>query len=100
MAARQDQALMITLIVFVILFIISFVVAYIGWKSWGDAQQQLAEAQNQKRDADTAVRNKTDENQRVLEKMGFGSIDNPDDVKKTFDEDMKRFAPNFAENQP
>src|SRR3972149_195328 len=99
MAARQDQGLMITLIVFVILFIISFVVAYIGWKSWGDAQQQVAQAPKQKRDAATAGRNKTDENQRLLQMMGFGSIDNPDDVKKTCDEDMKRFAPNFAENQ-
>ena len=34
---------MFTLIAFVILFILSFVVAYIGWKSYGDSQQQAAE---------------------------------------------------------
>jgi hypothetical protein len=99
MAARQDQGLVFTLIAFVILFIIAFVAAYVGWKSYGESQQQVAELTNQKNNADTAVRNSTDQIQSLRKKIGLGENDNLDDVEKTFKEDMQRFGGNFDESR-
>ncbi len=99
MAARQDQGLVFTLIAFVILFIIAFVAAYVGWKSYSDSETHVAELQNQKREADTAVANKTDENIRIRKMLGVGENDNPEDLEKTFKEDMDRYGATFTPEQ-
>lgn len=99
MAARQDQGLVFTLIAFVILFIITFVAAYVGWKSYSDAQTQLASVQEQKRASDTAAQTQTDAAIQLKSMLGVGENDNPEDVKKTFDEDMKRFGATFSAEQ-
>ena len=99
MAARQDQGLVFTLIAFVILFIIAFVAAYVGWKSYSDSETHVAELQNQKGAADSAVASKTDENIRIRKMLGVGENDSDEDVKKTFDDDMKRYGANFGEDR-
>jgi hypothetical protein len=99
MAARQDQGLVFTLIAFVILFIISFVAAYVGWKSYGESETHVAELENQKREADAAVRNSTDENQRFRKMIGLGENDSAEDVDTTFKEDMQRYGSNFGEDR-
>ena len=99
MAARQDQGLIFTLITFVILFIICFVVAYIGWKSYGDAQQRIASLEEQNRNAQSAVAQKQGENESYRQWMGVGQFDNPDDVQKTYEEDMKKYGANFDKSR-
>jgi CHASE3 domain sensor protein len=97
MAARQDQGLLATLIVFVILFLLAFVAAYIGWKSYSDSQQQVAELENQLRSERDAKSNIQDENQNYRKWMGFGEFDNLPDVQKTVEQDMERFGASFDE---
>ena len=55
MAARQDQGLQIALIILIFLFILSAVAAYIGWKSYGDANQRIASLEEQNRSAQQAT---------------------------------------------
>lgn len=90
---------MFTLITFVILFIVSFVVAYIGWKSYSDSQQQVAELQNQLRDAQAAASRMQQDSESYRQWMGVGQFDNLEDVKKTFEADMERFGSNFDESR-
>ena len=97
MAARQDQGLLATLIVFVILFLFAFVAAYIGWKSYGDSQQQVAELENQVRSERDAKTTMQTENESYRQWMGFGQFDNFPDVQKTVEQDMARFGGSFDE---
>lgn len=99
MAARQDQGLVFTLITFVILFIIAFVAAYVGWKSYSDTQTQLASVQQQERDARTAATTQTDAAIAMKTMLGVGENDSAEDIKKTYDEDLKAFAGTLDESQ-
>ncbi len=99
MAARQDQGLVFTLIAFVILFIIAFVAAYVGWKSYGDSETRAADLDNRLREAQTAQTTLAAESQEYRGMMGVGENDSAEDVKKTFDEDMKRYGANFGEDR-
>jgi cell division protein FtsB len=97
MAARQDQGLLATLIVFVILFLFAFVAAYIGWKSYSDSQQQVAGLEGQLRTERDAKTNLQTENESYRQWMGFGQFDNFADVQKTVDQDMLQFGGSFDE---
>lgn len=99
MAARQDQGLVFTLITFVILFIIAFVAAYVGWKSYSDAQTQLASLQEQKRQSDQAAATQTDAAIQMKAMLGVGENDSAEDVKKTYDDDIKRYGGTLEESQ-
>lgn len=99
MAARQDQGLVFTLITFVILFIIAFVAAYVGWKSYSDTQTQLASVQEQKRQSDQAAVTATDSAIAMKTMLGVGENDSAEDIKKTYDEDLKAFAGTLDESQ-
>jgi hypothetical protein len=92
MAARQDQGLQIALIVFVFLFVVFAAMTYLFFKSASDAKQHVAELENQLRDKSSSETKAKDENAQFRQMMGFGEADNSDDVKKTFDEDIKRFG--------
>jgi hypothetical protein len=92
MAARQDQGLQIALIVFVFLFVVFAAMSYLFFKSSSDAKQHVAELENQLRDKSSSETKAKDENAQFRQMMGFGEADNSDDVKKTFDEDIKRFG--------
>lgn len=99
MAARQDQGLVFTLITFVILFIIAFVAAYVGWKSYSDAQTQLASLQTQKQASDAAAIKQTDEAIQLKTMLGVGDNDSQEDVTKTYDDDMKLYAGTLEKGQ-
>jgi hypothetical protein len=92
MAARQDQGLQIALIVFVFLFVVFAAMSYLFYRGSSDARTHVAELENQKRDADTKSAKQTQDDKDFRQMMGFGEADNAEDVKKTFDEDMKRFG--------
>jgi ribosomal protein L23 len=97
MAARQDQGLLATLIVFVILFLFSFVAAYVGWKSYGESQQRVAGLDDDLRGARDAQSNLQAQVESLRQWIGVGQFDNADDVQKTYDEDMQRFGGTFDE---
>jgi hypothetical protein len=99
MAARQDQGLVFTLIAFVILFIVAFVAAYVGWKSYGESETHVAELQNQLSAAQSAVAKNQGEKEQLSTWMGVGQFDNVEDVQKTVEQDMARYAANFDESR-
>jgi hypothetical protein len=92
MAARQDQGLQIALIAFVFLFVVFAAMSYLFYRSSSDAKQHVAELETQKRDSDSKAAKQSQEDKDFRQMMGFGEVDNAEDVKKTFDEDMKRFG--------
>ena len=93
MAARQDQGLQIALIILIFLFILSAVAAYIGWKSYGESEQRVAELQKTELgDKNKQVSNYQTENEGLREMIGVGPNDNFDAVKTTYDGDMKKFG--------
>lgn len=99
MAARQDQGLVFTLITFVILFIIAFVAAYVGWKSYSDSQTQLASVQQQRQQSDQAAATAVDAALAIKTMLGVGENDNPEDIRKTYDDDIKAYAGALEESQ-
>jgi len=99
MAARQDQGLVFTLIAFVILFIIAFVAAYVGWKSYSESETNVAELQNQLSSAQSAVAKNQSEKEQLSTWMGVGQFDSVEDVQKTVEQDMARYAANFDESR-
>jgi len=99
MAARQDQGLVFTLITFVILFIIAFVAAYVGWKSYSDAQTQLASVQQQRQQSDQAAATAVDAAIAMKAMLGVGENDSAEDIKKTYDDDLQAFAGTLDESQ-
>jgi hypothetical protein len=92
MAARQDQGLQIALIAFVFLFVVFAAMSYLFYRSSSDAKAHVVELENQKRDSDTKAAKQAADDKDFRQIMGFGEVDNAEDVKKTFDEDMKRFG--------
>ena len=92
MAARQDQGLQISLIIFVFLFVVFAAMSYLFYRSSADAKAHVAELETQKRDSDTKASKQSQDDKDFRQMMGFGEVDNADDVKKTFDDDMKRFG--------
>jgi hypothetical protein len=92
MAARQDQGLQIALIAFVFLFVVFAAMSYLFYRSSSDAKAHVVELENQKRDSDSKSSKQAADDKDFRQMMGFGEVDNADDVKKTFDEDMKRFG--------
>jgi len=97
MAARQDQTLQIFLIVFIFLFLVSAVVAYLGWKGYGEAEQRATSLDTEVKNKSTQATNLQIENEDYREMMGFGRNDNAEDVKKTFETDMKTFGAGVAD---
>lgn len=99
MAARQDQGLVFTLIAFVILFIIAFVAAYVGWKSYSDAQKQIAQLQTDKAASDQAATNMQADKEQLLKWTGVGAFDNLNDVKERVEADLNKWGATFPEDQ-
>jgi hypothetical protein len=92
MAARQDQGLQIALIAFVFLFVVFAAMSYLFFRSSSDAKAQVVDLQKQLSDARGSESKSKDENGQFRQMMGFGEVDNADDVKKTFDDDMKKYG--------
>ena len=92
MAARQDQGLQISLIIFVFLFVVFAAMSYLFYRSSSDAKARVAELETQKRDSDNKASKQSQDDKDFRQMMGFGEVDNAEDVKKTFDDDMKRFG--------
>jgi hypothetical protein len=99
MAARQDQTLVISLIVFVCIAVIGVAWGYLMYKSSSDAHKQLTDTQQRLTEKDNALRNTVDENQQYRAYLGLGEQDSFDDVKATYDEDMKQYGGTFDESQ-
>ncbi len=99
MAARQDQGMHVLVIVFVIISVVMAGLSYFFYRSASEAWQRADAAEKKSRSADETARNFQAANGEYLQMMGFGAFDNADDVKKTFDEDMKRFGETFDENR-
>jgi len=57
-----------------------------------DAKANVAELQKQLQDAKGSESKAKDENTTFRQMMGFGEADNADDVKKAFDDDIKKFG--------
>ena len=92
MAARKDQGLQISLIIFVFLFVVFAAMSYLFYRSSSDAKARVAELETQKRDSDNKASKQSQDDKDFRQMMGFGEVDNAEDVKKTFDDDMKRFG--------
>jgi hypothetical protein len=97
MPARQDQTLQIALIVFIFLFLVCAVVAYLGWRGYSDEFQRSAGLQTQLQE-----KNALNEAQRATieerqQQMGFGPNENPDDLKKGFENDMTTYGSGIDE---
>jgi len=99
MAARQDQGLQITLIVFVFLFVVCAAMSFLFYKYWGESEVHVAELtsqlQKEKQNASKAQGDK----ESFAQWMGVGLNDNADDVKKTYDDDMKKYGSTFDPSQ-
>jgi hypothetical protein len=99
MAARQDQTLVIALIVFVCIAVIGLAWGYLMFKSSSDAHKQLTDTKERLRSEEQASRNLVDENQTYRRYIGLGESDNLSDVTETYDKDMERFGGTFDVSQ-
>ena len=99
MAARQDQGLQITLIVFVFLFVVCAAMSYLFYKSSSDAKQHVAELEGQLQKERQAASKSQSDRESYAQWMGVGLNDNVDDVKKTYDDDMKKYGSTFDPSQ-
>lgn len=92
MPARQDQTLQIFLIIFIFATLVSAVVAYLGWKGYGEAEQQRAELDARRTALEEQTRKQQIELEDLREIIGFGRNDNTDDVKKAAKDELKPAA--------
>ncbi len=99
MAARQDQTLVIALIVFVCIAVIGLAWGYLMFKSSGDAHKQITDLQQKLQNEKEAVRTNQQENESYRRYIGLGEHDNYDVVKETYDEDMAKYGSTFDESR-
>lgn len=99
MAARQDQTLVIALIVFVCIAVIGLAWGYLMFKSSGDAHKQVADLQQKLQNEKEAVRTNQQENEAYRRYIGLGEHDNYEVVKETYDGDMARYGSTFDESR-
>lgn len=99
MAARQDQSLVIALIVFVCIAVVGLAWGYLMFKSSSDAHKQLADVKGRLSSETDAVRKTVQENETYRTFMGLGANDSFDTVQKTHTEDMERFGATFEESR-
>ena len=99
MAARQDQTLVIALIVFVCIAVVGLAWGYLMFKSSSDANKQLADMQSRLKSETDALRNKEQENESLRTFMGAGASDSFTSVQTTYTEDMESFGSTFEESR-
>lgn len=99
MAARQDQSLVIALIVFVCISVMGLAWGYLMFKSSSDAHKQLADMTQQRDSEHNAARTLQQENESYRRYIGLGENDNLEDVQSTYQEDMERFGRTVDESQ-
>jgi hypothetical protein len=71
----------------------------VGWKSYSDTQTQLASVQEQKRTSDQAATTAVDAAIAMKTMLGVGENDSAEDIKKTYDDDLKAYASTLDESQ-
>lgn len=99
MAARQDQGMQVLVIVFVLISVLLAALSYFFFRGYSEADQRAEREASKRNEAEATARNLQDENQSYRQMMGFDPFDNAEDVKKTYDADMKRFGATFDENR-
>jgi hypothetical protein len=97
MAARENQGLQITLIIFVMLTIVLGVTTYVFFSKYQETEKKaaasLADRDKAKQDANTTG----EEFGKLKEIVGAARADRIDALEKLFGEDMKKYAAGYAD---
>jgi hypothetical protein len=97
MPARQDQTLQIFLIIFIFAFLVTGVVAYLGWRGYSEADTTAKALTTKLQEKNTESQNQKTELEDLRQVIGLGRNDNPADVKKATDDDMKTYGSSVAD---
>lgn len=99
MAARNDQTTQIAVIVLSIVTVLLLGFTYWFYKSSSDANQRIAELEQQRQTEQNASRQTQTENETYRTFIGLGQFDTMETAQKQYDEDMKRWGGTFGESE-
>lgn len=97
MAARPDQNLQIGLIISAVLVVLLAAATYMGWKSYADANAQIAAQKTEMDGLRTSAGNWQQEANSLKQMVGLGENDSLDVVTKQYEEDQKKYMANYDE---
>lgn len=97
MAARPDQNLQIGLIISAVLIVLLAAATYMGWKSYADANAQIAAQKTEMDGLRTSAGNWQQEATSLKQMVGLGENDSLDVVTKQYEEDQKKYMANYDE---